>query len=984
MSTFDIVTDAPGLLRAESINITLKFDRTGPTTGRVSWNIPTPAAGCTAETQAYCGMVVTLDTKAAAAGKSPVNGTVYSSDPTADSNLFAGDLIATAMVIGAFYQDKTTTYFDITGLKANTPYFVSGYPTDCQLRYFAPGVHAYSTDYVNRGSDGTHGTQVVVLNSSASAMGVQPTDSTGLLAATPYDLIVQLGVLPKPNKPVDSVDCNPSAPIYTLTIDGSTASTYEELVAALNQQFALLSGGPIGPTAPNTGTYYWNASQKKLFLWNGSAHVEVPVIYNATDPTLAPIGAYWLNTTTNVLSIWDGLVWTAVIVIDHSVNPALPPADTSYWFNGTTAFLWNGTTWCQVSTTVQAADPSLAINPPDGSFWYNPTAETLYKWNSSLDMWGVTTAVQSLTNPNALVTGTFWLEETSNILRKFNSPNPGFTGNEQENVSFSEIAPALPAPGKLWYNPTTMELFERNSLNTLWVQQDVIVFPFDPTVRATCDVWWDTTNDLLKVWNILTSTWVTVAHFFQQTIDPAVAPVMVEGATWYDTDTGVLYVWENNCFKVATFVNFPTDPTLVPNGTVWHNTTANTWFVRSAGSWLLISPIKSLTNPLVPPTGTFWFNSTNQGLSQWNGVAWVSLTYSSTPLTPSTGSLWYNTTTSMLMTWDGYAWVPATPIATVELDCNGNLLFTDTHIGSTSYVGINSDSSLLLALATTFTVHNSKPGVDGVSDEPSYTEIGIGTDGTDSVRNAIVNDIRYELGYPVVDVELTKEQMDYAVSRALSELRQRSGLAYKRGFFFMGIKANEQRYNLTNKISGMNKIVDILGIYRLTSSFLSSAHGAGVYGQIVLQHMYNMGTFDLLSYHIMADYTKLMEMLFAARLTFNWNEQKREVWIHNRFALSEKMVCIEATEERTEQDLMTDRYSKAWIRRYATGVCRIMLSEIRGKFSTLPGASGSVTLNAGELRQTGQADIDGCIADIESYVADKPEEYGMATQFTFG
>jgi hypothetical protein len=338
----------------------------------------------------------------------------------------------------------------------------------------------------------------------------------------------------------------------------------------------------------------------------------------------------------------------------------------------------------------------------------------------------------------------------------------------------------------------------------------------------------------------------------------------------------------------------------------------------------------------------------------------------------------------MLMTWDGYAWVPATPIATVELDCNGNLLFTDTHIGSTSYVGINSDSSLLLALATTFTVHNSKPGVDGVSDEPSYTEIGIGTDGTDSVRNAIVNDIRYELGYPVVDVELTKEQMDYAVSRALSELRQRSGLAYKRGFFFMGIKANEQRYNLTNKISGMNKIVDILGIYRLTSSFLSSAHGAGVYGQIVLQHMYNMGTFDLLSYHIMADYTKLMEMLFAARLTFNWNEQKREVWIHNRFALSEKMVCIEATEERTEQDLMTDRYSKAWIRRYATGVCRIMLSEIRGKFSTLPGASGSVTLNAGELRQTGQADIDGCIADIESYVADKPEEYGMATQFTFG
>lgn len=182
----------------------------------------------------------------------------------------------------------------------------------------------------------------------------------------------------------------------------------------------------------------------------------------------------------------------------------------------------------------------------------------------------------------------------------------------------------------------------------------------------------------------------------------------------------------------------------------------------------------------------------------------------------------------------------------------------------------------------------------------------------------------------------------------------------------------------------MNKIVDILGIYRLTSSFLSSAHGAGVYGQIVLQHLYNMGTFDLLSYHIMGEYTKLMEMLFAARLTFTWNEQNRELFIHHRFPFVERMVAIEASVERTEQDILSDRYARPWVRRYAAAVCRLILAEIRGKFSTLPGAGGSVTLNAETLRQASATEIEALLTEIENYIVDRPEEWGIGQTFTFG
>ena len=979
MSTFDIRTDAPGLLRAESLNITLKFERTGETTGRVSWNVPSPAAGCTAENQAYCGMLVTIDTTPASASKIPTNGTTYESDATADSNLFAGSNIGTSMVVGAYYNDHTTTFFDVAGLKPNTPYYVSGFPVDCQLRYFIEGVHAYSQDFKNRGTSGTHGTNVVVLNPGSTPMGAQLTDYTGLVSTVEYDFSFQLGITPKPQRPLDSVECTLAAPQHSVVINGTDAQTYADLAAAINKQLALLSNPSTGPAAPNTGAYYWNASQQKLFQWDGAQHVEVPVLISATTPNNVSAGSYWLVPSTMVLKLWDGFSWTVVNYLELTFDPTAPVADRTYWYDGTNLNLWNGTTWCRITSTTQAIDPSLPAADLGGYYWYDDVNGILYKWDNVLEMWEVTTAIQYHENPNALTPGAHWFNESLSRLYAYNGPSLGWT--ELTNTTVAELAPSLPAEGQYWYNPLEQELFVRTG--TTWTQLAVLVFPADPTIRSICELWWNTLTDVLNVWDSINSVWVAVSQFYQQSTDPSLPPTMTDGFVWFNT-VGEMYVWENNCFVLTEYVNYPTDPTgTIADGTVWYNTSTVVWKVRQTGAWVTITPLSSATDPNALVAGTFWFNTVNSGLQVWNGISWVSVTYSSAPLTPVPGTLWFDTTTNTLKVWTSTGWVAATPLATVEMDCNGNLLFTDTSVGSMSFIHIT-DGTLFGSLDAEFAIHDPSPGTDGASDQPSYNELGIGTDGSIALRSKLANDLRYDLGYPVVDVELTPEQMDHAISLALEQFRARSGMAYKRGFFFMHIKAENQRYFLTNKISGMNKITDVLGVYRMTSSFLSSAHGAGVYGQIVLQHLYNMGTFDLLSYHIMGEYTKLMEMLFAARITYQWNEQTRELFINHRFPMSEKMVCIEATSERTEQDLMSDRYVRAWIRKWASAQCRMMLAETRGKFSTLPGAGGGVTLNASDLRQQAMTDMEACIADIDDYVMDGPDSYGMGSQFTFG
>lgn len=983
-SLLDIRNDAPGALRTEAMGITLKFDRTGPDTARVSWNIPRPAAGCTAETQAYCGIVITLDTTSNNSTKLPVSGTVYSSDPTGDSNLFAGDMIGTSKVVGAFYEDRHSTFLDVSGLQENTAYFVSGFPVDCQHRYYKEGVHAYSLDYKQDGTQPTNGTQVVVFAPDTSREGgIEPTDATGLDAATTYSFKIRRGLVPRPQRPVGSQECVPTPFSYTIEVEGAQAQTYDDLLDAINIQLQLVDDPPQSPTPPNTGGYYFDRKTNRLQVWDGHSHTDVNVIVKTSAPNGVVNGSFWYDTAANVLKRWNGAGWLTTPVINYHTNPSVPECEGVYWFNSTVGHTWSGNAWCQHTTHIGTTDPSLYRPAPCGSFWYNTQTFELSSWDDKREMWVSANAVQYSQAPNQLSDGTYWFNTTINKLFAYNTPGIGW--NELSTARIAETEPTLTVvAGTLWYNPSTMVLKQRNVADTAWTTVDLIVFESDPTVVEYCSNWWDTTTDTIKVWDGVNSVWVTVVDFYQQPTDPTDPPAFEEGELWYNPSTNKLHYWQNNCFISTPFLMFVTDPrTTIPDGYVWHDTTNDLWFVKTSAGWDPIDVTFAETDPNNLAAGTMWYNPTSQALQMWNGAAWVSITYSIKPLTPAKSAMWFDTTSNKLMTWNGHEWVFGKPLLKVEFNCNGNFIFTDTTPGSLSWASIE-NIDLFDALTHQFRIDNPEPGTDGVSSEPLYNEVGIGTDGTHDERLAMQNGIRYALGYPTVDVELQPEQLDFAIDRAISTLRANSSIAYKRGFFFLQVHGNTQKYLLTNKISGMNKIVNVLGVHRLTSAFLSSAHGAGVYGQIVLQHLYNMGTFDLLSYHIMTEYTKNLEILFAGRITYNWNEQTRELWIHHRFPFAERLCLIDAAVERTEQELMSDRITGPWIRKWATAEAMLILANTRGKYVTLPGAGGGVSLNANDLRTQAQQDKDQCMGSIFDFVTDTPEDWGLNSTIIFG
>lgn len=62
----------------------------------------------------------------------------------------------------------------------------------------------------------------------------------------------------------------------------------------------------------------------------------------------------------------------------------------------------------------------------------------------------------------------------------------------------------------------------------------------------------------------------------------------------------------------------------------------------------------------------------------------------------------------------------------------------------------------------------------------------------------------------------------------------------------------------------------------------------------------------------------------------------------------------------------------------------MMLANSRGKFSTMPGAGGSVSLNASDLRQQATTDKEQCMQEVFDFVVDRPEEIGIGSTFLFG
>ena len=964
MSTLGFYQDAPHKITTEGREITIKIQKTSPSTAIITWTLPKGAPGCSIADLAYNGIVIVVDETPIKLNQTPVELTYYTGDPTVDRNIHAGDKIGSGLVVGAFYDDKSTTYLEISGLQNNVPYYVAGFAVSNTGAYHREGVHSYSQNYQEQStSSDKAGFQLVQL-------GVELNDVTGLISTNNY-----------------SFDITIDGTLHTITVAGSAGDTYNNLINALNEKFCLLSNPYQGTTPPNYGSLYVNRNTEQAFSWNGSSYVLQDAIISENVPTTPTTGSFWVNSQTGNISEWDGLNWLTKEFISFDSDPTTPLCKT-YWNDGALTHQWDGNVWIPTFTFNQLADPAASQPVPCGSFWFNTTSGELFVWKSTqascvigdltTGSWVQTTAFEWSDDPRDIPIGYYWFNPTNESLKILTAA--GWV-DVASHVEISDTAPQAQGVGSFWINVTDEELFQWNG--TVWtdITGQFITWNKNPVNPESGDLWWDDIG--LHVWDGLSTSWILISSFIESAVDPS-APLGVQIGNMWNNGTSIKE-WDGMQWITPCLISYSINPKHLPDNAIWLDTNSGVWYKRLNGGWIQIDYISHSTPPTMVNPGQFWYNNTAEVLFVWNGMAWVPLMVSFEPITNTVGSLWYKTSEKTLYEWTGTEWSKKT-CANVTLDEGGCLSFSSGTTGSGSSINLKDHTApqgLFVSLTPAGRIQPPIQGTDSVQDTPSYNQLGVGTDGSSEERREMVENILLQLGYPTVNVELTKQQLEFCVDQGLQTLRRAGSSGYERVYFFINLKANQQHYILSDKTVGFHKIVEIMKIHRTTSAFLGTAEGQGVYGQVVLQHLYSMGNFDLVSYHIINEYIELMEKMFAADIMYSWKEKTRTLSIKQNLWRDER-ILVDAVIERTEQDILADRYLNNWIQLWATSEACMILAETRGKFSSLPGAGGGISLNSSDLRARADRGFEQCMKELEDFVANDVEAYGGGAAFIMG
>lgn len=218
--------------------------------------------------------------------------------------------------------------------------------------------------------------------------------------------------------------------------------------------------------------------------------------------------------------------------------------------------------------------------------------------------------------------------------------------------------------------------------------------------------------------------------------------------------------------------------------------------------------------------------------------------------------------------------------------------------------------------------------------------------------------ITIRLAGTLVDVELEKEELDYAIGFALDVYRQRAENATKEQGIIFGVKEGQQVYDLSDR----EDITNIIGIYRnslgatsttgrdldpfllqFTNQLMSYAGGTNGYG--------SLATLDFQRQHL-----ELLEVIMAHQPQYYFNKSTNQLNFYNMINRDEAYLIL-AECWRSDEEMINDQDIYPWIQSYAIAVSKQILGEARGMFQTLAGPGGGITMNGAELKQEANEEI---------------------------
>jgi len=234
------------------------------------------------------------------------------------------------------------------------------------------------------------------------------------------------------------------------------------------------------------------------------------------------------------------------------------------------------------------------------------------------------------------------------------------------------------------------------------------------------------------------------------------------------------------------------------------------------------------------------------------------------------------------------------------------------------------------------------------------------------VRTELAKQIRLLLGEGMLDLELDPEHVTLGIDQAFERFRQRSSNSVEESYGFLEIQPQQGEYILPKEVKAVSEL------YRRGVAGLSTGGGSYIDPfSLAYTNLYLLRSGDhggLATYDFFSQYQETVGRMFGLYLNYMYDPTTRKLTIMRKPTAAET-ILMKIRNERPEANIWADDFAKPWIRDYATAKVKLMLAEVRGYFSQIPGPNGGTTLNAQDLKASADADLERLEIEMENLVA---------------
>jgi len=221
------------------------------------------------------------------------------------------------------------------------------------------------------------------------------------------------------------------------------------------------------------------------------------------------------------------------------------------------------------------------------------------------------------------------------------------------------------------------------------------------------------------------------------------------------------------------------------------------------------------------------------------------------------------------------------------------------------------------------------------------------------------------MGHPIIRVELTSYQIKTCIDEAITQLDYHAP-TWTRQFAVFDASANINLYSLPPWV--INNLYNV--IYKKSLLSIQSQAGTLEFDFFIkyFQDNYLFNNFSIGDYYLLQSTMEMTRKILGQDGTWDI--------INNQFlqlypppAVTPERVILEY--KAIDSNTIAPAY-RNWIQRFALACAKVVLGEIRGKYSTIPGPAGGSQLNGQALVQEGTAEKERLKEELLSEIEQPP------------